>query len=337
MTITFEVHGENGLFSYPAGHDDIQQQFDDLLDEHDAGKLSQTGYVGRLKELLAADPDFIDGHAHLGHALFDQGKCKLALQACQRGVQVGEGVIPPGFDGLIEWGYLKNRPFLRAMHGVVLSLLRLGQRLKALPLMQQMLVWNPDDNQGIRYLIGLEYLRAGKIGEAHIRLLASADDYPPCQYDLALLHFRQGKYAAAATSLRRGFLANGYVAEILCGYSDPSPIVIWHGSNHAEPELAGDYVSQYGDLWRETPDAIAFLRWLHTHPKVLAERAAYLEGREALLWNHEVKERRVIFMREEAILHGIDDCLSDLIVQPHTDRDGSSAMPWKYAQKLRRF
>lgn len=337
MTITFDVHGENGLFSYPAGHDEIQQQFDDLLDERDAGKLSQTGYVAKLNELLTADPDFIDGHAHLGYALFDQGKYKLALQACQRGVQVGEGVISPGFDGLIEWGYLENRPFLRAMHGLVLSLLRLGQRLKALPLMEQMLSWNPDDNQGIRYLIGSVYLRAGKTGEAHIRLLASADDYPPCQYDLALLHFRKGKYGSAATSLRRGFMANGYIAEMLCGYSDPARIVIWHGSNHAEPELAGDYVSQYGVLWRETPDAIAFLRWLHTHPKVMAERAAYLEGREALLWNHDVEERRVILMREEAMLHGIDDCLSDLIVQLRDDRDGSSVRPWKYVQKICRF
>lgn len=330
MAITFSVSGESGIFSYPESHDDILQQFDDLLDERDIGGLSQTSYVIKLKELLTIEPDFVDGHAHLGYALFEQGKFKLALQASRRGVQVGEGAIPPGFDGLIEWGYLENRPFLRAMHGVVLSHLRLGQRLKALPLMERMLSWNPDDNQGIRYLIGSEYLRAGKTGEAHIRLLTNADDYPPCQYDLALLHFRQGKYAASATSLRRGFMANGYVAEILCGNPAPAPIAIWHGSNHAEPELACDYVSQYGELWRETPDAIAFVRWLHTHPKVMAERAAYLEGREALLWNHDVEERRAILMQEDTIVHGIDDRLSDLIVQPRTDRDSSSVMPWKY-------
>lgn len=337
VAITFKVYEESGAFSYPESHDDILPQFDDLLDERDVGKLSQNSYVAKLKELLTAEPDFIDGYAHLGYALLDQEKFKPALQASQRGMQIGESAIPAGFDGLIEWGYLENRPFLRAVHGVVLSHLRLGQRLKALPLMEQMLSWNPDDNQGIRYLIGSEYLRAGKVGEAQIRLLANADDYPPCQYDLALLQFRQGKYAAAATSLRRGFIANSYVAEMLSGNPAPAPIAIWHGSNHAEPELARDYVSQYGGLWRETPDAIAFVRWLHTHPKVMVERAAFLDGREALLWNHDFEKRRAILIQEEAIIHEIDDRLSDLIVRPRTDRDGSSVMPWMYVQKLHRF
>ncbi|CCW16732.1 hypothetical protein EBBID32_10700 [Sphingobium indicum BiD32] len=87
----------------------------------------------------------------------------------------------------------------------------------------------------------------------------------------------------------------------------------------------------------KTPDAIAFLRWLHTHPKVMAERAAYLEGREALLWNHDVEERRAILVQEDAIVHDIDDRLSDVIVQSRTDRGGSSVVPWNYTKKRDRF
>lgn len=337
MPISFNVWEDGGVFAYPDGHDDIIEQFDELLDQRDGGKLNPARYIAGLKEMVGAEPDFIDGHAHLGYALFDQGKFKVALETCLQGVLAGERAIPPGFTGSIEWGHLENRPFLRAIHGVVLCHLRLGQRAKALPLMEQMLAWNPHDNQGIRYLIGSEYLRDGKTGKARTILAANADQYPPCRYDLALLQFRQGKYATAATSLRKAFTANGYIAEIICGNPDPTPIAIWHGSNHAEPELARDYVTQYGNLWRETPDAIAFLRWLHTHPKVLAERSAFLDGREALLWSTDVEERRRILERENSILHDIGDRLSDLIVQSRTDRDGSQVLPWMYVQKRYRF
>lgn len=337
MTLKFNIWEDGGIFAFPESHDEILEQFDDLLDRRDSGELSQSRYIVGLKGLLAAEPDFIDGHAHLGYALFDQGKPKLALEACIEGVAVGEQAIPTGFAGAIEWGHLENRPFLRAMHGVVLGHLRLGQRAKALPLMERMLAWNPDDNQGIRYLIGSEYLRAGKAAKARSALAANADQYPPCRYDLALLEFRQGKFAAAATSLRHAFAANGYIAEILCGNPDPSPIAIWHGSNHAEPELARDYVAQYGDLWRETPDAIAFVRWLHTHPKVTAERAALHEGREALLWTSDFEERRGILDRDEVLLRQIDRQTSELIVQPRIDRDEAQVLPWLYARRHYRF
>ena len=89
-----------------------------------------------------------------------------------------------------------------------------------------------------------------------------AELYPPCAYDLGLLRFRQNKYVAAATQLRRAFAANFYIADILCGHPDPEPLSIWHGSNYAMPDLARDYVREYGKLWHDTGDA------LRTPPRV---------------------------------------------------------------------
>lgn len=53
------------------------------------------------------------------------------------------------------------------------------------------------------------------------------------------------------------------------------PLAIWHGSNLAEPDTAVAYAEHYEQLWRTTPDAVAFLRWLHTHPKVMRERPRF--------------------------------------------------------------
>lgn len=135
---------------------------------------------------------------------------------------------------------------------------------------------------------------------------------------------------AATTSLRRGFRANGYIAEILAGNPDPAPLPLWHGSDLAEPESAKDYVGRCGRLWNRTPCALAFLRWLHNHPRILIERAAILECQRELLWERDVSRRGPIVDRLLAARDGMDDRLSEEIVQQRTDRSGRSVNPWQH-------
>ena len=190
----------------------------------------------------------------------------------------------------------------------------------------------PDDNQGIRYIIGSEYLRTAQEEKARSWFESEAAEYPPYWYEMALLQFRQGRHAAAATSLRRGFVENVYIPEILCGNPDPMPVAIWHGSNFAGPDLAKEYAKQCDKLWRDTPDAIAFLRWLHTHPKVMAERAAVLESKEALLWERDIDQRRSILDAMQIAVRCINDELSNGITADRTDRQGHRIAPWLYSE-----
>ncbi len=207
--ITLEIFDDGGVFRHADDYDRIVEELDDALEQRDGGALAPAKYVKTLKALVDRRPHFIDGHAHLGNALMEEGKPKLALQACLQGLEVGERAIPAGYAGLIEWGFLENRPFLRAAHGAVLSQLRLGQRKDALRLMEKMLAWNPNDNQGIRYLIGPEYLRAGETAKAERIFTDEAAHYPPYHYEHALLHLKAGDPVSAATRLRHGFVANG--------------------------------------------------------------------------------------------------------------------------------
>ncbi|MBB5538819.1 tetratricopeptide repeat protein [Rhizobium giardinii] len=330
--VTFEIAGDDGIFGHGDGYGAIVDELDAALDGRESGNLTEASYLSALRGIVERHPRFIDGHAHLGYALLEQGKPQAALEACLHGLQLGENALPAGFAGRIERSFLVNRPFLRAAHGVMLCRLHLGQRKEALTLMEKMLAWNPSDNQGIRFLIGSEYLRAGKTAKASRVFKNEADQYPPYHYDMGLLHFLAGNLVAAATSLRRGFAANGYVAEILSGNPDPMPLAIWHHSNLAEPEVAHDYIEQCGDLWRKTEGAIPFLRWLHMHPKVMAERAAVFECLEALLWEQNVDRRRMLLDREEAALAAIDDQLSAEVVVARVDRHGRSVSPWLYPQ-----
>jgi tetratricopeptide (TPR) repeat protein len=112
-----------------------------------------------LMDLLAADLRCLDAHAHLGNFAFDH-EPKAALRHYEVGVRIGELTLEDGFDGVLPWGLIDNRPFLRCLHGYGLSLWRLGRAEKAAAVFERMLWLNPSDNQGARFL--LPAARAGE-------------------------------------------------------------------------------------------------------------------------------------------------------------------------------
>lgn len=333
MGLRFEVLDDaSGVFVYPAERfDGLVDEFDELLDAHQSGGLANKSYVTALEKLLVREPEFIDGHAHLAFAWYEQGKPKKALDAALAGLGVANRLLPESFRGHVEWGHLENRPYLRAIHGAVLAYVRLRRHREAAMLIEKMLACNPNDNQGVRYLLGSELLRAGDHDQAQNVFAAEAEGYPPYFYELALTHILKGEWIPAATALRRGFCANPYIAEILGGNPHPQPLAIWHGSNLAEPETAVDYVGMHGELWQRRPDGLAFVRWLFNHPKVMAERAAAMNCREALLWEQDFQARTTILDREREALAGIDARLSAALVVKRQDRRGRALYPWMLA------
>lgn len=115
-----------------------------------------------LMELCQADLRCLDAHAHLGNSVFDHW-VKVAVRHYEVGVRIGELSLGPDFDGLLPWGYLDNRPFLRCMHGFGLCLWRLERFEEAEHVFERMLWLNPSDNQGMRFLI--DNVRAGTAWE----------------------------------------------------------------------------------------------------------------------------------------------------------------------------
>jgi hypothetical protein len=106
-----------------------------------------------LMSLLAADLRCLDAHAHLGNFAFDHSPEK-AIRHYEIGVRIGNLSLGEGFNNVLHWGHIHNRPFLRCMHGYGLCLSRLGRHKEAEELFTRMLWLNPSDNQGVRFLLG---------------------------------------------------------------------------------------------------------------------------------------------------------------------------------------
>jgi hypothetical protein len=106
-----------------------------------------------LMNLLAGDLRCLDAHAHLGNFTFDHFPEK-AIRHYEAGFRIGELSLGEGFNGVLHWGDIDNRPFLRCMHGYGLCLSRLGRLKEAEEVFTRMLWLNPTDNQGVRFLLG---------------------------------------------------------------------------------------------------------------------------------------------------------------------------------------
>jgi len=90
----------------------------------EAAELHRAGYhreSSRLLEgLLAIDSRCIDAWGHLGLIAFDTRGPGAAARFYETGIAVAERSMPDGFAGVLDWGMIDNRPFLRCLHGLAL-------------------------------------------------------------------------------------------------------------------------------------------------------------------------------------------------------------------------
>lgn len=122
---------------------------------------------GLLVGLLVEEPRCLDAYAHLGAFAFDYA-ASLALPHYEAGVAIGELSLPENFDGVLPWGWIDNRPFLRCLHGYGLCLWRSGRFAEAEAVFKAQLWLNPGDNQGARELV--DTVRANSAWEPTPRL-----------------------------------------------------------------------------------------------------------------------------------------------------------------------
>ncbi|MFM2418501.1 MAG: hypothetical protein RL385_3224 [Pseudomonadota bacterium] len=115
-----------------------------------------------LMKLLAKDLRCLDAHAHLGNLAFERNP-KQALRHYEMGTAIGGASLGKDFDGVLAWGLIDNRPYMRCLHGVGLCAWRLGDMRRAKAVFTKMLWLNPSDNQGARF--NLAAVEAGKTWE----------------------------------------------------------------------------------------------------------------------------------------------------------------------------
>jgi tetratricopeptide (TPR) repeat protein len=249
---------------------DADTLFDEGMDYWEAG--DERGAARLFRRALKLDPLHADAHNHLGILSLQARRLKEAEAHFRAAVEGGARHLDRE-GAQVHWGFLTNRPYLRGLANLALVLEDRKRWAEALEVHRQLLALNPDDHQGVRYLIGPECLRVGDYAGA-------IQAFRPCVHEevgsafglaLALLGV-DGPAAEVGEALLFGFGQNRYLAPMLLG--EPwTRLDGWHWSNMAEPEWAADALAAQADLWQAVPNGAEVLRFWWTSPLVASWRA----------------------------------------------------------------
>jgi len=111
------------------------------------------------------------------------------------------------------WLEMETRPYMRARHGLGLSLMQLHRYEEALLEFEILMDLNPNDNQGVRFLLGDAYHFTGNLEKAE--QCYREDEDIESQYGHALLQNFLGKEATASAMLIKCIKGAPFIARIL--------------------------------------------------------------------------------------------------------------------------
>jgi hypothetical protein len=136
----------------PGGDDpDPRDPIEEAIALRNAGQALRAEAL--LQGLVEWDARCLDAHVHLGVLAFNHDELDAAFAHYAAGVSVAEQSLPEEFDGVLSWGWVDNRPFLRCLHGLMLSAWRLELREESEELCRALLWLNPGDHLGAAELL----------------------------------------------------------------------------------------------------------------------------------------------------------------------------------------
>lgn len=100
-----------------------------------------------LHKVLALDLRHLDAHVLLGERNLSSWPT-LSLNHFELGVAIGTLSMGKDWDGVLPWGFVENRPFLRCLHGLSRALLRCDRREDALAALRRLVRLDPTDPLG---------------------------------------------------------------------------------------------------------------------------------------------------------------------------------------------
>ena len=144
-----------------------------------------------VKQALELDPDNADAYNYLASLETDVDK---ALALYKQAVEAGERALGEEFMKEEKghfWGMIETRPYMRAKAGLADCLFAKNRLNAAIDIYKEMLELNPNDNQGVRYL--LSTLLLGKKDLSDYESFIKKHPFVDCallQYNNALYHFK---------------------------------------------------------------------------------------------------------------------------------------------------
>jgi len=224
-------------------------------------KCAECIFLGLIRDY----PEYLDAYHHWALALEKKGDQIQADQVREKAIKMALAFFPPHFSmdkDQLAWGFEENRPFLRLYHAYGLQLMKRGDIEGACDVFENMLVLNPNDNQGIRALVVGCHLALKHPEEVLSVCRQFPDDaMEHLLYGRALALFQGGEVKEAEDALDFAINCFPLIAKELVKAKHRKP----KGTNDRYVTLgsssqAFQYWSEHGQYWVETPGAIELVQ-----------------------------------------------------------------------------
>lgn len=157
------------------------------------------------------------------------------------------------------WGLLGTRDYMRLVADYSLSLWENGQREKAVKLLEELIVLNPNDNQGLRYSLVTWYLILGEYDKAQKIIKKYKDGSAFMEYSALFLAMKLKKSAREIEKLfNRAVDSNPHVIPFLL-HLDELPEEIANSYSPGDEAEAEMYCFDALPLWDGDEDVSAKL------------------------------------------------------------------------------
>jgi tetratricopeptide (TPR) repeat protein len=158
------------------------------------------------------------------------------------------------------WLIHETRPYMRARCGLARMLEQAERYNEAITHYRELLRLNPNDNQGIRYLLLRTLIAAERDAEAWVFANESPTEIMAAWlYPKALLAFRRdGGLEDADKLLREAIGRNRYVPDYLLGRK-PMPRTLPDYVGMGDESEAAAFVAEFAMIWHGTNDATKWL------------------------------------------------------------------------------
>ncbi|MEW6173847.1 MAG: hypothetical protein AB1510_12435 [Bacillota bacterium] len=261
------VNGAVCIKDHKFSAEKLNRAEDLVYDAWEAG--SREKRLNLARQALKISPYCADAYVLLAE---ESRNLQEALRLYEQGVMAGRLALGDLFFKRYAgefWSILETRPYMRALAGLAGCLWKTGQRREAISYNKEMLRLNPDDHQGIRYVLANRLLEEG-MDEDLGKLLAENEDDPSCcmLYNRALWSFRTsgGGNEKSELYLKEAVESNAHVSPYLLGKKNVPYRLPAYWSLGGEEE-AILYAQAAKKAWQDTPGALEWLaRCLQKRP-----------------------------------------------------------------------
>lgn len=213
-----------------------------------------------VKQALELDPNNADAYNYLASIERDIDK---AIKQYDKAIKAGERTLGKKFfkeEKVYFWGMLETRPYMRAKAGLADCFYAKKEVDKAIEIYEEMLELNPNDNQGIRYLLSTLLLGKKDLTKFEKFIKESEDeDCAVWNYNNALYNFKKsGRTKKSEKILLQAYNSNEFVIDYMLGNKKmPKDLPQYIGRGDENEAIS--YVNGAWSIWEKTAEAFDWL------------------------------------------------------------------------------